>query len=122
MTKGYTAWRYFLKLYPTATSQTACVLCDVLSTISSMTGIFWVYAAEDGSTIEEDRREQHLEDTAHPRYSSNGLLIEFFGIDRKKGSKDEFFDPIELSDSLGYDPRVIKLFKKRDAEQGFKRP
>lgn len=113
MTKGLTAWKYFLKLFPTASSQTACVIMDAIGSIGSLCGMYSVKASERFETVEE--YDQHLENCAHPRYSIDGLLIEFFGIDRRD-PKNQHFDPVELKDSLGYNPNVIKMFKKRDRE------
>ena len=118
MTKGLTAWKYFLKVLPTATSQTAVVIMDAIGSIGSLCGMYSVKASEKFDNFKD--YDQHLEDCAHPRFSIDGLLIEFFGIDRRL-AKDKNFDPVELKDSLGYNPSVIKMFRKRDRELGFKR-
>lgn len=114
MTKGLTAWKFFLKKFPTANSQTACSIVQAISSLNTLRGMYWAACAKKFSDHYE--RDLHIEGMSNSRWAVNQMLYEFFGVDRSLGTKDEHFDPVELSDSLGYNPNVIKMFKKRDRD------
>lgn len=121
MTKGLTAWRFYLKKFPNASAYDAVALLNIISTCGSLQGMYcgaylekWMKREGYTEHTDESVREwlQHVEDLAHPKLSMDDVLLQYFGIDRST-KKDEYFDPVELKDSFGYNPKVVAMFKKR---------
>ena len=107
------AWKFFKKKF-NASGQDAEAIVNLISSVNLLRGMYFTAtidrAQKRGESAKE--RDQSIEDMSHSRFSVSYVLLQFFGIDRVKYTD---FDPIELSDSLGYDPRVAKLFKKKGA-------
>jgi len=121
MTKGLTAWRYYLKKFPNASAYDACALLNLIGTCGSLQGAYTSAAIEKWEKrhnvwehTDESVAEwlQHVEDIAHPKMSMDNVLRQYFGVDRST-KKDEHFDPVELKDSFGYNRKVVAMFKKR---------
>lgn len=100
------AWKFFKKKF-NASGHDAEAIVNIISTVGTLRGMFSVQSAGKYETWQE--QDKHIEDLSHARFSVNYVLLQFFNIDRKKHPT---FDPVQLSDSLGYDPRVAKLFKE----------
>lgn len=107
---GYSAIKFFKTKFPQATEDDVWPLIEMLITTSSLLGMY-ISASGDrdqaqGSTVEQvwDR----IERLAFPTSSVNGLLLHYFGVDRKKHPK---FAHSELKYAM-HDPRVVRLFQK----------
>lgn len=101
------AWKFFVKkLGPSVGDAEAIV--NIISTVGCLRGMYTSAARGRYKTYQE--QDQAIEDMSHARFSVDYVLLQFFNIDRKQHPT---FDPVGLSDSLGYDPRVAKLFKEK---------
>jgi hypothetical protein len=99
------AWKFF-KAKCLASGADAAAIVNIISSVGSLRGMYTSAARGKYKTWQE--QDQAIEDMSHCRFSVDYVLLQFFDIDRGKYPN---FDPVELSDSLGYDPRVAKLFK-----------
>lgn len=101
------AWKFFRTKF-NASGSDAEAIVNLISSVGSLRGMYTSAARGRYATYQE--QDQAIENMAHPRFSVDYVLLQFFNIDRKLFPR---FDPVELSDSLGYDPRVAKLFKEK---------
>jgi len=106
----YEAWKFFHAKFNNATVADAEAIVNIISSVGLLRGMCMVYDAKQvGPYKTAEKFNQELENMTHSRFSVDYLLLQFFNINRKNNPT---FDPIELADSLGYDPLVAKLFKK----------
>lgn len=100
------AWKFFKKKC-SASGADASAMVNLISSVGSLRGMYTVAARGTYETYQE--QDEAIERMSNVRFSVNYVLLQFFNIDRTKYPR---FDPVALSDSLGYDPRVIALFKE----------
>ncbi len=100
------AWKFFKKKCAASGSDAEAIV-NILSSVGSLRGMYAVAARGTYKTYQE--QDEAIERMSNARFSVNYVLLQFFNIDRMTYPH---FDPVELSDSLGHDPRVIALFKE----------
>lgn len=101
----FAAWKFFKNKF-NASERDAEAIVNIISTTCMLRGLARALEAKNYKSHQE--MSQAIEDMAHPKHSIDLVLKQFFDIDRTKTPN---FDPIELSDSLGRDPRVARLFR-----------